>query len=125
MFLMSSLFSFFTINFTAKNSAKNINAKIVSDVWVRAVAESANATRIYPCLIFILIMLQKKSTRNDCDRIEGQCPHRNPIDTGNEKISIDNGSDIKATVLLKFLIIKYMIRLAIMAKNVTIKYMES
>ena len=125
MFLISSLFNFFTINFIAKNSAKNINAKIVSDVWVKAVAESDNATRIYPCFISILIMLQKKNKRNDCDKIEGQWPQRNPIEAGKEKISIDNGSEIKATVLLKFLIIKYMIKLAIMAKNTTMKYMAS
>jgi len=96
-----------------KNRAKNINAKNVSDVWVRAVAESDNATRIYPCFIFILIMLQKNNIRNDCDKTEGQCPHRNPIETGKEKISIDRGREIKATVLLKFLIIKYMTWLVI------------
>ena len=125
MFLMSFLFNFFAINFIAKNNAKNINAKIVSEVCVKAVAESDNATRIYACFIFILIMHQKKSTRNDWDNIEGQWPHRNPVETGREKISIDNGKEIKATVLLKFLIIKYMIKVAVMAKNTTIKYIAS
>ena len=39
--LMSLQFNFLTNNFIPKNTAKNIKAKIVSDVWVNAVAESA------------------------------------------------------------------------------------
>ena len=123
--MISFLFNFLTINFIAKNSARNINAKIVSDVWVKAVAESANAARMYPCFILILIILQKKSTRNDWDNTAGQWPHKNPIETGKEKMSIEKGNEIKATVLLKFLIMKYITRLAIIAKNTTMKYIES
>ena len=59
-----------------KNMAKNIIAKIVAEVCVRAVAESNNPIMINEFFRSILIMLQKNSMRKDWARREGQCPHK-------------------------------------------------
>ena len=70
-------------------------------------------------------MLQKKKIKKDWDKTEGQWPHRKPVAGGDERIRRDMGKDSKATVLLKFLITKYIIQLAIIAKKTTKKYIES
>ena len=121
MFLISLLFSFLVNNFIPKNNTRNMKAKMNGGIWVNAIAESDIAIIRYDFFRFRLIMLHRNSIRKDCDNIEGQCPHKKPIAGGCEKISSDNGKDSKATVLLKSLIIKYIIKLAIIAKNVTIK----
>src|SRR3989338_2981753 len=101
IFLMSFLLFFFAASFIPKNNAKNMNANIVSEVWVKAVAESANAIKTNACLMSILITAQNNSTRKDWDSKEGQCPHINPKDGGKENASMDKGSESNATVLLK------------------------
>tara|TARA_Y100000031_G_scaffold22912_1_gene24119 strand:+ start:2598 stop:2963 length:366 start_codon:yes stop_codon:yes gene_type:complete len=121
MFFISSLFIFLANNFIPKNNAKNIKAKMNGGICVKTIAESDIAIIRYDFFRFRLIMLQRNRIRKDCDNIEGQCPHKNPVEEGNEKIINDRGKESKATVLLKFLIMKYMIKLAIIAKNTTIK----
>src|SRR3989338_1113034 len=125
IFLISSEFNFLNRNFIPKNKIKNIKAKTVSDVCVKVTAVMDSAIIIQDLSKLNLITLQKNKTRKAWESREGQCPHKKPVDGGNENMSIDSGNDNKAIVLLKFLIIKYITNTAIMEKNVTIKYIES
>src|SRR3989338_1466014 len=121
MFMNSCLVNFLNTRLRPKNITRNIITKIVSEVWVSAVADMARAINTNEYLISLLKMDQKTRTTNDWDKTEGQCPHKSTVDAGNEKIRIERGSDKIATVLLNSLITKYMISAAITAKNTTTK----
>src|SRR3989338_6939139 len=125
IFFMSSLFNFFTNSLIPKNNARNKTPNIASDVCVNVTADSSNPISRYDFLISILMMLQNSNTRNDCDKIEGQWPHRKPVDMGDEKINNDRGSESTAIALLKSLIIRYITKAEITAKKTTVKYIES
>jgi len=110
---------------TALNNAKKSIANIASEVWVRVIAERTTAIIRNDLSKSSLITAQKNNRRNDWDNNDGQWPHKNPVETGWEKIINDNGNESKAAVLLKFFIMKYMIKLPIMAKNTTVIRIES
>src|SRR3989338_2184758 len=125
MLIKSRFVNFLNASLRLKNISRKITAKIVSEVCVRAVADRAMAINTNECFRSILRIDQKTRITNDWDKTEGQWPHKSPVDAGNEKISMERGSDNIATVLLNSLITKYMTSAAITAKNATTKYIAS
>ena len=98
-----------------------MKAKIVEDVCESAVAETAIAINAKECFKSILDTDQKTRTRNDWAITEGQWPHKNPVETGKEKINREKGKDKIATFLLKPLTTKYIIKAAIIVRNTVTK----